>query len=209
MVTFLRVKRIINKCSLLQSFYDRSKSLIHVVPFYLMVEELGSVAESSIALQMNIDDFGVAILGPSDMKQVAETPGVKETEYVLLERLHSGWICFGIKYENVVIAHMWCNLLACDSKLYYFRLNDDEAYLTDARTVETYRGKGLAPYLRLQFYKHLHNMGRHKFYSITEYFNEPAMSFKKKLGARPAALYIHVYLLKKCSFRIMLKRYNK
>jgi GNAT superfamily N-acetyltransferase len=172
-------------------------------------EGLGSLTHPAVSLKMNTDEFNLLLLGSSDMKQVSETPGVKETEEMLLERLERGWLCLGLKCGTRVIAHMWCNTRECDSKLYPFLLNHDEAYLTDARTVEEYRGRGIAPYLRLQFYKHLHGMGRYKIYSITEYFNISAMRFKQKLGAKPTSLILRVYFLNKYSASILLKRYKK
>lgn len=202
------IKRVVNKWSFLQSVYDCSKALVHVEPFYLMLEGIGSLAESDIRVRMNEEDLSVVSLGHSDMKQLAETPGVKETTEVLVERLNNGWLCLGLKCGDLIIAHMWCNIIACDSKLYSFQLEHDEAYLTDARTLDDYRGKGLAPYLRFQFYKRLHVMGRNKLYSITEFFNVPAMNFKKKLCAKPIALYIHVRLLGKFGFHILIRRYG-
>ncbi|MGD0822340.1 MAG: GNAT family N-acetyltransferase [Desulfomonilia bacterium] len=174
-----------------------------------MEEGLGSLTHSAISIKMNADEFNLLLLGSLDMKQVSETPGVKETEEILLERLERGWLCLGLMCGTRIIAHMWCNTRECDSNLYPFLLDHDEAYLSNALTVEEYRGRGIAPYLRLQFYKHLHGMGCYKIYSITEYFNISAMRFKQKLGAKPILLLVKVYFLNKYSVNILLKRYKK
>mgnify|MGYP001213398183 FL=1 len=203
-----RFKYIVNKNIVLQTIYEKSKAFVRIVPFYVIEESADIRDVSNIGLKMNANELSVMLLGPSDMRQISETPGVKDTEEALIERLNNRWICLGLKHRGNVAAHMWCNLMACDSKLLSFRLNHGEAYLTDARTLEEYRGKGLAPYLRVQFYQHLRNIGYYKLYSITEYFNEAAMNFKRKLGARPISLYVHVCLLKRYMFCILLRRYN-
>ena len=104
---------------------------------------------------------------------------------------------------------MWANLSKCESQggALSFLLKKDEAYLFDARTFQTYRGKNLAPYLRYELYKHLEKMGRSNLYSITEFFNIGAIKFKKKLKVRPLKVYLHVTFFKKYYYTILLKRY--
>jgi hypothetical protein len=51
-------------------------------------------------------------------------------------------------------------------------------------------------------------MGRANFYSITEYFNIPAQKFKKKLGARPLRLDVHIRLGSRYQRNITLKKYR-
>ena len=80
---------------------------------------------------------------------------------------------------------MWCNLEKCDSNAITFKLREDEAYLMDARTFASYRGMNLAPYLRVELYRHLRKMGRTRFISVTDYFNTAAQRFKEKLNAKP------------------------
>jgi GNAT superfamily N-acetyltransferase len=106
-----------------------------------------------------------------------------------------------------VIAWMWSNLNFCDSRLLQFPLRENEAYLTGANTLEEFRGRNLAPWLRLEFYRRLRDRGKTKICSITEYFNRPAFAFKKKLGAKPLGLYLHVLLFKKLAFTFRLKKY--
>jgi hypothetical protein len=157
--------------------------------------------------KIKVDNWELIFLGPSEMKHVAETPGVKETEDDLLKRLEAGCLCLGLKSGSMIIGHMWCNLSFCDSKLLAFPLKQNEAYLTGARTIEEYKGKNIAPYLRYQFYKYLHQIGRTEIFSITEYFNKPAIRFKEKLRARPSGLYLHLCLLKRYTTVIRLRRY--
>jgi len=202
-----QIKTIINNNSALQFLYDRSKSLVLFAPFYLTKEGLDLQVGTEIIPKIRIDDWGLVFLGPSDMKQVSETPGVKETEQELLKRLETGCLCLGLKNRSSIIGHMWCNLSTCDSPLLAFPLKQNEAYLTGALTIEEYKGKNIAPYLRYHFYKLLHEMGRTELCSVTEYFNKPAIKFKEKLRARPSRLYLYLCFLKRYRTVILLRRY--
>ena len=202
-----QIKTIINDNSTLQFLFDRSKSLVLFVPFYLTKEGLDNQTGAEVKPKIKIDDWGLVYLGASDMKQVSETPGVKETEQDLLKRLEAGCLCLGLKNGSTIVAHMWCNLSMCDSPLLGFPLKQNEAYLTGARTLEAYKGKNIAPYLRYHFYKLLHEMGRTELYSVTEYFNKSAIKFKEKLGARQAGFYVHLCFLKRHRTVILLRRY--
>ncbi len=202
-----QIKNVINKCYVLQCMYDISKSFILFVPFYLMKECLDNQNNIDVKPKLSFDSWELVFLGPPDMEKVSKTPGVREDKYELQKRLDEGCLCLGLKNGSIIIAHMWCNLSKCDSKLLTFSLNQNEAYLTDARTIEEYRGKNIAPFLRYQFYKHLKALGRTELYSITEYFNKPAMKFKEKLGARPWRLYLYLCFLKKYSALILLRQF--
>lgn len=65
-----------------------------------------------------------------------------------------------------------------------FRLKEDEAYLNFMYTYNEFRGQNLAPYLRYHCYKMLEKENKLKLYSISEYFNKPAINFKEKLKAK-------------------------
>ncbi len=138
---------------------------------------------------------------------ISSSPEVPQTEDVLLKRLSEGCLCMGIKHKDEIAAYMWCNLRECDSPLIRFDLRSEEAYLMNARTFSSYRGKNLAPYLRIQLYRHVRQMGRTKFISITSYFNTPAQRFKKKLNAKPQKFYIWIKVFMKYERIILLKSY--
>ena len=78
---------------------------------------------------------------------------------------------------------------ACD-----YELGPGEAYLYDAFIAPDFRGRSLAPYMRAESYKHLRRVGRHTFYSISDYFNSPAIKFKEKLNAEAIRLYLQIKL---------------
>jgi len=42
--------------------------------------------------------------------------------------------------------------------------------------------------MRVESYRHLRQAGRHTFYSISDYFNSPAIRFKEKLNAEAIRL---------------------
>jgi hypothetical protein len=48
--------------------------------------------------------------------------------------------------------------------------------------------------MRVESYRHLRQAGRHTFYSISDYFNSPAIRFKEKLNAEAIRLYLRIKL---------------
>ena len=70
-----------------------------------------------------------------------------------------------------------------------------------------YRGKNLAPYLRYKSYEMLKEMGRDKLYSISEYFNSPAVKFKQKLNAKKLKIILFINLFNKFSRCFTVKTY--
>jgi hypothetical protein len=179
--------------------------LIDVHPFYIVQEGLSE--EDGVNVNPKLDPCNVLFLKPSEIKVISASPEVPQTEDVFLKRLSDGCLCIGIKHYDDIAAYMWCNLKECDSKLIRFNLSEDNAYLMDARTFSSYRGKNLAPYLRVQLYKHLRQMGRTKFISITSYLNTSAIRFKKKLNAKPYKFYVRIKFFMKFECVIPLKSY--
>jgi hypothetical protein len=63
-------------------------------------------------------------------------------------------------------------------------------------TMEPYRDKNLAPYLRYQSYGILNKTGRSKLYSVSEYFNSSSIKYKQKLNAKNLKLVLFIdYLI--------------
>ena len=199
-----RLKQTINQSGLLQGIYDLSKIIIEFSLLYLVRE--GISEEDGQNIKPKLDPCEVDFLKPSEMKIISSSLEVSETENVLLKRLSEGQLCIGIKHHNDIAAYMWCNLRECTYIRY--NLGEDEVYLWDARTISSYRGKSLAPYLRVELYRHLRQMGRTKFISLTNYFNTPAIRFKEKLNAKPEKLYLSIRLFKKYERAILLRSYK-
>jgi hypothetical protein len=202
-----QIKEYIKGNRHLRRLYEWSKPIVQLYPLYLVIEGQADHYDIDINPKIDKDRLKVSLLGPADMKQLAQLPGVRETEEELALRLQSGFLCLALRYDSSIIAYMWCNLLVCDHKHLRFQLNKDQAYLTKAYTTQEYRGLNLAPYLRCQFYKYLYEMGRTRLYSITDYLNMPAQRFKAKLSAKPCGLYLGITFLKRYRALIKLKNY--
>lgn len=184
--------------------YPLRKIGLEVIPFYLYEEGLfGGIWKGR---KDNFDEYQIGFLNPQDMKEIAAlSRGDWSSKEKLLTRFNEGQKCFGAKYQGKIVAFTWSNFESCHDPLYKFPLRDDEAYLWDAFTVPSFRGKGIAPYLRFRFYKELETLGRNKSYSISLYFNKPAINFKKKLNARPILLGINLASPKKRYLSLKLK----
>ena len=200
------LKQMKNQSKFLQRLYDMSQIIISFSLFYLVREGLSD--RDGLNVKPKIDPCDVDFLKPSEIRAISANPEVPETEDTLLKRLSADWLCIGIKHHDEIAAYMWCNLQVCLSEHISFYLKEDEACLLDARTFSSYRGKNLAPFLRVKLYRHLRQMGRTKFISITQYFNTPSLRFKKKLNAKPQKLYVSIYLFKKYKWVILLKNYK-
>jgi hypothetical protein len=118
------------------------------------------------------------------MPEMASIPFRQISLEVLLTRLKQGKMCFGAKHRGQIVAFSWCDLESFFFKGLPFKLRDDEAFLFDAHTLEAFRGRAIAPYLRYQQYKELAGLGRHKLYSISGRYNASWLKFKRKLNAR-------------------------
>lgn len=173
-----------------------------VFPFYLTLE-----GDSKITYK-KLPGYSTVLLKVKDMKELEKIPGRYVSSEQLSAQFREGIRCLGIKHNKKIVAFTWYNLKKCTARTFPFDLKENEAYLTDAYTIEDYRGKGIAPYLRNELYKILRKSGRHVFYSITEYFNYSSINFKKKLGAKNILLGLHFEFFKKIRFTIKLRKYN-
>ena len=203
-----KVKEKLKHGLFLRYLSDRLVAIgLEITPYYLVQE--GLFGETGLDLNPKLAQYVPGFLEPMDMKIISAKSEVDYSEEMLLDRIANGDRCFAIKHNNDILAYSWCNLRECHSKLLPFQLKDDEAYIFDARTFETYRGKNLGPYLRYQLYKRLVQMGRSKFFSITLLFNTPAIKLKKKLKAKPVRFYLHMELFRKYHWNILLRNYEK
>ncbi len=202
----MNIVLIIKENPLLGPVYRGVTSAVEIVPYYLFREYL--YEECDLNLNPRLDRIEVGFLDSSDLKAISKSPEVPDSEETLLRRLDNGCMCLGIKHEDQIAAYTWCNLEKCDyDGRLVFRLEEDEAYLFDARTFQAYRGKNLAPYLRYQLYEHLAKMGRTRFYSATSLLNASALRFKEKLRARRVRLYVYFGLFKRFTCNILLRQY--
>ena len=137
-------------------------------------------------------EFPSSLLVAADIPAVAAC--VSRTEEQIQDRLGKGHLCIVLKNGERIAGYAWADLdevndMACD-----YELRAGEAYLYDAFIAPEFRGRSLAPYMRVESYRHLHRAGRHTYYSISDYFNTPAIRFKQKLNAEAIRLYLHIKL---------------
>jgi len=178
---------------------------IEISPFYLFRE---GVEDSTIPAFKGLEpDYISGIFLPEDMG-LMENNGSGYSPEDFLAFFKEGQKCIGIKHKGKVAAFMWINFSELKYKSFQMQLKSNEAYLWNMFTQEDYRGKNLAPYLRYKSYEMLHEMGKDTLYSISEYFNTPAIKFKRKLNARILKLSLYIRLFKKFEWNFTLKSFR-
>lgn len=185
-----------------------SKIGIRITPFYLVLE--GLFNGNLPALQEDFAEYQIGLLDAKDkdIREIAAIPGRDLSEQALLLRLEEGNKCFIAKHHGKIAAFTWCDLDKINIKGYRLPLKDNQAYLFDAYTFISFRGKGIAPHLRYQFYKELKKLGKTELYSMSSFFDSSSIRFKKKLNAKFLELNLLVGLFKKYYYTIELKKYN-
>ena len=159
--------------------------------YYIYLEEITN--RNMQHIEKGFEEYSFHHLGPQDMKIIDSIQnGGWNSEKKLRKKLKKGNICLGIKHADKLVAYSWYTLKKCSFKGKKYKLKDNEAYLFDMYTLPSYRGKGIAPYLRYQAYRELEKLGRKKLYSCTTYFNIPAMRFKEKLNAKKTELCLKI-----------------
>jgi len=178
---------------------------IEITPYYLFQEGINITEIPEI--KGDVADYSFELLGPEDMKIIGAINFVKFSEAKLLSLLNAGEKCIAIKHKDEIAAFMWINFTEFSYKSTAVQLKSNEAYLYFMNTMETYKGKNLAPYLRYKSYEILNEMGRDKLYSISDYFNSPAVKFKAKLNSKKLKLIIDILIFKKLHWNFTLKSY--
>lgn len=175
-------------------------------PYYLYLDGIsgGTIPE----IKGGDKDYSCELLKTEDMKFIGAINYAGFTEEKLLAFLQAGEKCIGIKHKGVIAGFMWANFTGFSYKATEIQLKSNEAYLWFGYTTEPYRGKNLAPYLRYKSYAMLKEMGKDSLYSISDYFNTPAVKFKKKLNTKKLKLILFIQLFKKYHWSFTLKSYQ-
>lgn len=204
------IKRFIQKIkynSILRILHDGLVKIgIHISLFYLV--------EEGLHLQTIPFDFSeftgykVEFLKENEINIITDIPERPYKKEALIKRLNGGSRCLLFKKNDQVIGYTWFNLHAKDITFYNFSLKDNEAYLFDAYVLMDFRGKRIAPFMRYQCYKELKKMDKTVLYSISEYFNNQSIRFKKKLNAKFLFLILYINLFNKFIFKREIKRLN-
>ncbi len=180
---------------------------ISIRPFYVFQEGLSDTKISE--WHGKFDGYKLAFLEPQDMEEISKIPFRNDSSLEqLCRRLREGKRCLGMKHRGELVAFTWCDFDRFDFESFCFDLSKDEAYLFDAYTLEPYRGKGVAPYLRDQIYRELDLLGKKRLYSVSDCFNTPAVKFKMKLNAKIIELGLFVKLFGKWRFGRIIKKYE-
>jgi hypothetical protein len=177
---------------------------IRFSPYYWVQEGINSTDMPGI--HGTISDYSVEFLDAEDIRTLGENPWGESVDKQL-DDLKAGKICLGLKHNSEIASFMWINLNECSFKPARIPMKKDEAYLSNMYTMEAYRGKNLAPYLRFRSYEVLRNMGRVKIYSTTDFFNPSAVRYKEKLNARNLKLVLYIELFNKLRWSMTLKRF--
>jgi GNAT superfamily N-acetyltransferase len=178
----------------IKKMVDALNSLkIKLNPYIIFLEELSdNIASPQIDNEFN--KYRILFLGPDDMEVIATLPERRPTEADLLSRLKEDKICIAIKLAQKIIAFTWYDLKECNIKGVRCLLKENEAYLFDAYTLPSYRGKGIAPFMRYRSYQELNNLCKYRLLSFSDYYNTPAIRFKEKLKAKPLELHLQCIL---------------
>jgi hypothetical protein len=199
--------RIKNRTVLLSVSHGLEKLGIKIVPYYLTLESLSG--QDQPELRPEFESVVCGFLSQSEIDALYAELETRSLRAEIAKWKEDNCLCFGMKHDGSVVAYVWCNLRRCNSDFSFFTLQQDEAYLFRARTMKAYRGSNLTPLLRYKLYQSLVEMGRVRYYSVTEYFNTPAANFKKKLKAEHIKLCLYFGLFGKIKCNITLKEYRK
>ncbi len=138
-------------------------------------------------------EFPSEVLGVTDIAAVAACVPWGTVEQIQA-RLDKGHLCILLRTGERIAGYTWADFDEVNDSACDYELGPGEAYLYDAFIAPDFRGRGLAPYMRAESYKHLRQVGRHTFYSISDCFNSPAIKFKEKLNAEAIRLYLQIKL---------------
>ncbi|MFC1603516.1 GNAT family N-acetyltransferase [Planctomycetota bacterium] len=185
--------------------YYLSRAGIKITLFFWIEESIGYSPE--VELKDNIENYSFEFLRPDKMKDISWLKAKQSIEEKV-KRLEDGSKCLGVKYKGEIIGYTWAELCKCSDVFYKTELKSNEAYLRDMHISRSFRGKNIAPHLRIECYKALISMGYDTCYSISDYFNTPSIKFKKKLNAKFLNMSLYVNLFKKFSWNWKLKEYT-
>jgi hypothetical protein len=191
-----------------KKWVDALKRLkITVDPYIIFLEELSDQITSP-RINTEFDKYKINFLGPEDMKNIEGLPGRISTEAGLRNRLKEDKVGIGVKLGHKLVAFTWYDLKEFNSKGIKCPLKNSEAYLFDAYTLLSFRGKGIAPFMRYRSYQELKKLGKHRLLSVSDYFNTPAIRFKEKLKAKPLELRLKLHF-RGIHLDLRLKNYTK
>lgn len=177
---------------------------VDMMPYYWVLE--GGEDIDPPKIRGDESGFKISYLNESELAYIQNSiSGIAHKD--LLKYFNEGQICIGLKHYDEIAAYMFIKRGDFTFRGRTFKLEENEAYLCNMYTFESYRGKNLAPYLRYHSYTLVKELGIEKNYSVSEYFNKSTIKFKNKLKSRPLKLFLSIILFKKRHKNYLLKSY--
>ncbi|MGI9547349.1 MAG: GNAT family N-acetyltransferase [Flavobacteriaceae bacterium] len=177
---------------------------LDIDPYYIELEGLDLCGLPT--LKDDKDSYTLRNIGDRHFMELYETLGWKT---LMLQKSFEGpHQCMGLFRKKELAALMVIRLEYFTLKGKKFELKNNEAFLENMYTYEAFRGRNLAPFLRYRCYQHLRDQGQDVCYSVTQYFNQSSLNFKKKLNAKHLHLYFYLGLFRKFRWNYLLKTYN-
>jgi len=177
---------------------------IDIMPYYWVQEEVIPTETPKLRTDQS---FTFKVLEKNDLNSV-----ITEADSITEHKIHQSFIkkqeCVALVHEDQIAAYMFIELNDFEIKKRKFSLNANEAYLLNMFTLNNFRGKNLAPYLRHACYRHLEKQHITTKYSVSNYFNKSAIKFKKKLNSKPQKLYVNIQLFNSFEWNLVLKTYS-
>ena len=122
---------------------------IRIEAHYWTQEGLAKAAPSG--WERDLEDYRFSTFGPEEMQTIASLVPWRPAA-MTQAWLDEGRRCFGIKHRGQIAAYVWCNLTECMYPWHKVPLADNEVYLFDQFTLDAFRGRNIAPYLRHRTY---------------------------------------------------------
>jgi len=189
----------------LQTFRNQLTRIgIKITPYYWVQE--GLTLTGAPGIKGDISEYTVEFIEAEEIKMIAHDVHAY-SEQGMLKLLEKGNKCLALRHQQEIASLMYIDMDECDFASLNLKLKDDEAYLTYMYTMDAFRGKNLAPYLRYRSYEILKELGREKIYSVSVLFNSSAIRYKEKLNAKNLKLILYLELFKKIKWSITLKNY--
>ena len=101
-----------------------------------------------------LEDVTTAFAKPEDLAEVAAVDSYPFSPEALEERMAQGAECLVLRHGERVVAITWCRFSNMPPRL-GLTMGPRDAYLFDAHTAPSYRGRNLLPYLRHELYGRL------------------------------------------------------
>lgn len=177
---------------------------IEIVPFYWEKEYVKTCKSPQI--KGNPNDYVVKKLNPDDLKIIFSL----DSNFSLHEKqklLNNGQICIGLIHSDKIVAYSFIELSGLNFRSLNLKFSSNESYLGGMQTMKEYRGKNLATFLRFHIYQFLIDREIDTIYSISDYFNKPAIKFKSKLNSKHEKLYLYINLFNRFEKVLTLKAF--